>query len=126
MVFGRESDGLTDEELNLCDAAVRIPANDQFPSLNLAQAVQVLTYALRCGLKPSAGYSTVTRKELDGLVTVLMEGFEEIGFFKLDEREEVHRFYRDIFARSGLSRRESERLRKMFVKIPRLKHREEK
>ncbi len=124
IVFGRESSGLTEDELNLCDAAVRIPASDEFPSLNLAQAVQVITYALRRGMTDSQAYQPIPREELDGLVTVIMESFEKIGFFKLDEREEVHRFYRDIFARSGLSRRESQRLEKMFRKIPNLRRKD--
>jgi len=121
VVFGRESDGLTDEELNLCNAAVRIPADDSFPSLNLAQAVQVITYVLRSHLTESKAYQPVSREELDQMVVTAMESFAQIGFFKLDERSEVHRFYRDIFSRAGLTKRECDRLQKMFRKIPGLK-----
>ena len=46
MVFGRERTGLFNEELQLCHAAVHIPANPEYSSLNLAAAVQVL--ASRC------------------------------------------------------------------------------
>lgn len=120
VVFGREASGLTEEELNLCDAALLIPSSQEFPSLNLAQAVQVVTYVLRRELTQAKGYDPIEREQLDDLVTVMMDSFDQIGFFKLDEREEVHRFYRDILARSGLSVRESQRLAKMFRKIPNL------
>ncbi len=46
IVFGRESSGLSNEELNLCTAHLSIPCNPDFSSLNLAQAVQVVSYEL--------------------------------------------------------------------------------
>ena len=50
IVFGRESDGLTDEEVNLCNRVVTIPTSPAFPSLNLSQAVQIICYALFTGI----------------------------------------------------------------------------
>ena len=47
LVFGRESSGLTNEELAQCQSRVYIPTDEQFSSLNLAAAVQVLVYELR-------------------------------------------------------------------------------
>lgn len=47
LVFGREKSGLTNEELHACHYHVAIPTDPDFSSLNLAMAVQVLTYALR-------------------------------------------------------------------------------
>lgn len=47
LVFGREDRGLSNEELHLCHLHVHIPCNPDFSSLNLASAVQVLTYELR-------------------------------------------------------------------------------
>jgi len=44
LVFGRENNGLTDEEANLCHLRCHIPANPDFPSINLAQAVAVILY----------------------------------------------------------------------------------
>jgi tRNA (cytidine32/uridine32-2'-O)-methyltransferase len=47
LVFGRENHGLTNEELQLCSHHVAIPANPEYSSLNLAQAVQLLCYEAR-------------------------------------------------------------------------------
>ncbi|HWT16257.1 MAG TPA: RNA methyltransferase, partial [Patescibacteria group bacterium] len=47
LVFGAERTGLTNEDLSRCDAAVHIPTESDFSSLNLAQAVQVLSYCVR-------------------------------------------------------------------------------
>ena len=47
LVFGPERSGLANEELDLCSAIVYIPANPDYSSLNLSQAVQVIAYELR-------------------------------------------------------------------------------
>ena len=47
IVFGRESSGLSNEELQLCHFHVQIPANPEYSSLNLAMAVQTLSYEVR-------------------------------------------------------------------------------
>ena len=47
LLFGRESRGLTNRELDRCHYLVRIPADPAFPSLNIASAAMVLLYELR-------------------------------------------------------------------------------
>jgi tRNA (cytidine32/uridine32-2'-O)-methyltransferase len=47
LVFGNERTGLENEELARCHAMVRIPSVEDFSSLNLSQAVQVMAYELR-------------------------------------------------------------------------------
>lgn len=46
ILFGNEKSGLTAEELSLCDRVVRVPIAAEQPSLNLAQAMQVIAYEL--------------------------------------------------------------------------------
>jgi len=46
ILFGAERTGLTNEELALAHLLIRIPANPDYPSLNLAMAVQLTTYEL--------------------------------------------------------------------------------
>jgi len=46
VIFGRESGGLTNAELDRCHVRVAIPANSDYPSLNLVSAVQVICYEL--------------------------------------------------------------------------------
>jgi tRNA (cytidine32/uridine32-2'-O)-methyltransferase len=47
IVFGRENNGLSNEELQSCQYHVAIPANPEYSSLNLAQAVQIICYEAR-------------------------------------------------------------------------------
>lgn len=47
IVFGRERNGLTNNEMELCHAMVRIPTEGDYSSLNLASAAQILAYEIR-------------------------------------------------------------------------------
>ena len=65
LVFGRERTGLSNDELQLCHAAVHIPTAADFSSLNLASAVQVLAYELRCALLQGQGSTQIGATEGD-------------------------------------------------------------
>ncbi len=47
ILFGREDRGLTNEELQLCNLHLNIPTSQDYSSLNLAMAVQIVCYEIR-------------------------------------------------------------------------------
>lgn len=57
LVFGRENNGLSNEELELCNYNVAIPANPDYSSLNLAMAVQTFCYEIRMAYMQQSGYT---------------------------------------------------------------------
>ena len=63
ILFGRESSGLTNEEMDICHWLVRIPASPEFGSLNLASAVMVMLYELRKCLESDQGRTPRKSKE---------------------------------------------------------------
>ena len=62
LLFGRERYGLTNEEMMRCQYLVNIPANPEYSSLNLAQAVQIMAYELRMA---ALGVADVSLPPLD-------------------------------------------------------------
>lgn len=46
IVFGRESSGLNNQELELCNLVMKIPTNPDFSSLNIASAIQIVCYEI--------------------------------------------------------------------------------
>ena len=59
LVFGREGKGLSNDELARLDRVCSIPANPEYPTLNLGQAATVVCYELReLALGPAAGGET--------------------------------------------------------------------
>lgn len=118
IVFGREANGLTDDEVGQCSLVVTIPTSDAFPSLNLAQAVQIITYTLYDRLKPWPVEGTpVTQERAEHAAWTISETFEKINFYKGTERIWNHRFLRDVFVRAALSETEIQRMERLFLKL---------
>ena len=57
ILFGRERTGLTNEELQKCHCHVYIPANPEYSSLNLAMAVQTVSYEVRMAFLETQKYT---------------------------------------------------------------------
>lgn len=60
LVFGQEQSGLLNEELAKCHYQVSISANPDYASLNLAQAVQILTYECRMAILNQRDYDNLS------------------------------------------------------------------
>ncbi|SRR6185437_16021292 len=86
VVFGAERTGLTNEELERAHLLIRIPANDAYPSLNLAMAVQLVAYELLCACGEAAAPTEppaaplASGEEMDCLFRHLAQVLEEIDF----------------------------------------------
>jgi len=121
IVFGRESSGLTARELSECNIAVNIPSSAEFPSLNLAQAVQVITYSIFRSDHYGKGYKPVNSERMEQVIETITFSLDKIKFFKLKEKEELEQFFSDLFMRAGISQAESLRIEKTFRKIAGIK-----
>lgn len=122
IVFGNERTGLTDEQLDECNVGVTIPSSDDFGSLNLSHAVQIMSYHMfRQNLKDKnkvvAGVTPISLERLNKTVDVISENLEKVGFFKMPGRENMESFWRNILSRSELTESEAKYLEKTFSKI---------
>jgi tRNA (cytidine32/uridine32-2'-O)-methyltransferase len=130
LVFGRERTGLENEELQLCHAAVHIPANPDYSSLNLAMAVQVLAYELRLALLEAAGTGAETvpgrsdplasHDQLEGFFGQLGDALDAIDFHKGRAPESAMRKLRRLFLRAELDEREVRILRGILSDVERM------
>jgi TrmH family RNA methyltransferase len=115
IVFGREHAGLTNDELELCQAVVQVPSAPGFSSLNLAAAVQVLAYELRMAwLEADRGQAVetmndappATSDDLARLYAHLEETLTQTGFLDPAKPRRLMRRVRRLFNRAGLDRNE--------------------
>ena len=133
LVFGRERTGLDNEELQLCHAAVHIPSDPAFSSLNLAAAVQVLSYELRCALLGDAGNGegsggrtlppgehVASHAELEGLFGQLAEALDQIDFHKGRAPASAMRKLRRLYLRANLDSAEVRLLRGVLADTQRM------
>lgn len=118
IVFGRESDGLRDDEVNKCASICTIPTSPLFPSLNLSQAVQIICYSLFTGsMEYKTGLVAVEKKRINEAVIGMSHSLEEIGYYKWDEEKKwTEQFLSDIIERAALSESELQRFSKIFTK----------
>lgn len=118
LVFGRESSGLSNEELDRCNFLVHIPTNVAYSSLNLAAAVQVLAYETYIAwLQREAKLPAVLPREvasaemLQGLHEHLAQALEELGFSDPKQSDKLLRRLRSLFHRARPDRDEINILR---------------
>jgi tRNA/rRNA methyltransferase len=115
LVFGPERSGLTAEELALASALVRIPCAAAQPTLNLAQAVLLVTYELwiasGTGSAPGRGEPPATQAELAGLLAQIRELAGRTGFARDDTYAGAERDLGALLARAAPSSRELRMLR---------------
>ncbi len=121
-VFGNETAGLTNEELLACQVLVHIPADPAYTSLNLAQAVQVVAYELRCAagegkVPPPRAEKAATVGDLEGLYAHLEQVAADSGFFDPAEPKRLRERFRRMFSRAALEREEVNILRGLLKSL---------
>lgn len=123
LVFGREHAGLTNEELLRCHYHITIPSDESFSSLNLAQAVQVIVYELRCHLlsamtEPKQDLTALaTADDLAHFYTHLEKILIAIDFLKPSNPRKLFQRLRRLFNRIQLERTEVHILRGILTHI---------
>jgi tRNA (cytidine32/uridine32-2'-O)-methyltransferase len=122
IVFGNERTGLENDELMSCHAAVHIPSDPEFSSLNLAQAVQVLAYEARLAILETAQPSEAPVKseplapveQLEHFFVHLAQTLDDIDFHKGRSPRTIMQRLRRLFLRADLEQREVRILRGIF------------
>jgi tRNA (cytidine32/uridine32-2'-O)-methyltransferase len=120
IVFGREHSGLSNDELDCCHFQVHIPANPDFASLNLAQAVQIIAYELylaraagegEAGTTAEAGAGPVSLEEMERFYEHLEAVLMEIDFLDPAKPRHLMRRLRRMYNRLHPDRNEINILR---------------
>ncbi len=128
-VFGPEKSGLSNADLDHCDTLLTIPTNPDFSSLNLAMAVQVLTYELRtvstaqqpqyAAPEYQADAPLATSAELEHFYRHLEQVLTDIRFLDPDNPRHLMRRLRRLFIRARPDKNELNILRGVLTAIDR-------
>lgn len=138
-VFGSERTGLSNADVERCNALVHIPANPVYSSLNLSQAVQLIAYELRMAclmrergeapvsiaasaalasqpsaldtLDTQAHEALATRDDVEGMLLHLERALVDLDFLDPDNPKKLMTRLRRLFAKSHLEREEVNILR---------------
>ncbi|PMH37563.1 tRNA (cytosine(32)/uridine(32)-2'-O)-methyltransferase TrmJ [Vibrio sp. 10N.286.49.B3] len=127
LVFGRERTGLTNDELQKCHYHVCIPANPEYSSLNLAMAVQTLSYEIRIAHLnqeksqfPVQEAETYPRhNELEMFYTHLEKVLLDTQFISEEQPGQVMNKLRRLFSRARPDLQEINTLRGVLTAVER-------
>jgi tRNA/rRNA methyltransferase len=120
LVFGREDNGLTTDELSLCRWHATIPSATEYGSLNLAQSVLIFCYELFKSARDTSiesGRSIATVEETEELFRQMETTLLRIGYLNPQNPAHIMRTFRRLFARAELDSREVAILRGLMSQI---------
>lgn len=107
LLFGNERSGLDNAELSVCHAMIRIPSAEDFSSLNLAQAVQVMAWELRMAMlgtpedaPPDHDAPPASADEMERFFEHLFATLHAIDFHKGRSARTIEQRLRRLFHRA--------------------------
>lgn len=125
IVFGREDKGLSNEDLDRCDKLLVVPTDPSYSSLNLAQAVLLVTYELLLASQdrvpglplPKRLSDPATPRQISDLFIDSHDTLAAIDFFKKRKPEAIMRTVRAVFRRAELNAREATLFRAIMIEV---------
>jgi TrmH family RNA methyltransferase len=124
ILFGRESSGLNNEELELCNMAMQIPTDPDFSSLNVASAIQIICYELLQTILSGEVQEInkqksppATAEQMHLFYEHLAECMTDIGYYDPEVPRSLMRRMKRLFNRTRLDRDEMNILRGLLSSI---------
>jgi len=120
LVFGRESSGLTNKEILMCDFVVNIPASKDYPTMNLSHAASIIFYELfkKSGKRKLDEEITPATKKEKGIILKLVNKALDKMKFQTKEKKETQRVvWKRIVGKAFLTKREAFALIGFFRKL---------
>lgn len=126
IVVGTERSGLTNQDIALCQRICHIPANPEYSSLNVAQALQLAAWEMRYALASGQGMALLpttekravppglepaSNEQIQALLTHWEEAMVHIGFLNPAHPKKLMPRMRHLFTRNGLTHDEVDMLR---------------
>ncbi|MFA4828137.1 MAG: RNA methyltransferase [Thermodesulfovibrionales bacterium] len=106
ILFGRESKGLSNKEVEECGFMITIPADPLSPSLNLAQSVLLVAYELGRKAYKATSPELVKRAELDTLYSHIQSTLKLLDYIprgNIDLETRIMRNLKHLLGRAGLT-----------------------
>ena len=127
LIFGRERMGLHNDEIQQCHFQVNIPANPEYPVLNIASAIQILCYEMFRSLErqnapvvTDADDDYPLVDDLNQFYAHLESSLTHVGFLKPQHQGQTMPRFQRLFRRARLEKKELQLLRGMLSRIDKL------
>jgi len=120
LILGRESQGLRNKEIRLCDFIVSIPTSRNYKALNISHALGIILYELykekntKEMLKP---HPLMNRKEKEQIIKLLKSAMKKMDFANQKKKETQIRVWKRMITKSFMTRREAYALMGFLKKV---------
>ena len=121
LVVGTERSGLTNEQIGLCHRVCHIPANPEYSSLNVSQAMQLAAWEVRYALLkslpavledlPPPGRRPASTESVLALLVHWQEALEAVEFLNPAYPKKLMPRMRHLFSRNNLTQDEVDMMR---------------
>ena len=105
ILLGRESSGLTNEELEKCDFVINIPSSQNYKTLNISHAATIIFYELFKS-KPQKTFEYIDEQDKKVLLNLLKEALDQMEFSTEKKKETQYKVWKNIIGKSFLTKRE--------------------
>jgi TrmH family RNA methyltransferase len=116
IVFGRESSGLSNREVEGCDFMVTIPASREYNVLNIATAASIIFYEVFHQRIRGRSFELASRPVMERLLGQF-DGLLKRSHMAPHRRKLAHRAFRNLISRAFVSKREASLLLGLFRKV---------
>ncbi|MHA2397464.1 MAG: RNA methyltransferase [Promethearchaeota archaeon] len=122
ILFGRESRGLSNEEIRLTDIILRIPTGEEYPTMNLSHACGIVLYEIFKKItKVNIGSTKnpvvlASREDRQLLLNIIKNIIEKLKI-RTHRKEKVHLAFKNILERSFISQKELSLVTGLFSKV---------
>ena len=122
IIFGREDRGLTNEELQKANKHILIPSSEEYPVLNIAMSVQVITYEIfkNSDIKIDTDwqdYQELNSEELSMLIDHFVDTSYKLNLFDEENAKKILVRIKRMFTRLKPDKMEGNFLRGFLTRI---------
>lgn len=109
LLIGRESSGLSNDEIEMCDILVSIPASKKYPTMNISHSLSIILYELFKSKKESSisHIKFATKVEKDVILKYFNKVLNSLKFTTKEKKETQKRVWKRVIGKAMLTKREA-------------------
>jgi TrmH family RNA methyltransferase len=119
LLLGRESSGLTNSEISMCDILLTIPASKKYPTLNISHAASIILYELfkTSKQRSNAHIKFATKKEKEVILSYIAKVLGKMDFKTKEKKNTQQRVWKRVIGKALLTKREAFAVMGFFRKL---------
>ena len=119
IMIGREGMGLKNNEIEMCDILVTIPASKKYPTLNISHAASIILYELFKTKKEKSNthIQFAAKKDLEIINKYFIKVLNRLDFQTKEKKQTQKKVWKRIFGKALLTKREAFSVMGFFRKL---------